>query len=254
MKKKILVFVMMIFAGIILFSSGVTSSAAASASFYSKVRAYGFNISEDYEPIYMSDFKELEKSYYEKDKLNHTTKVVQVLLRNKYDPSIWCFIYRVCTSPLQVRDNGFMGLGSNGDDWYTRKIKTTIQFRDSSYEIINFAPQNKPSTTSGTIGVGLDSNGPSISASVDYNHSELSIVSNTKTALYKYETIYNYSSSIYNTSSYLKGDIYAYGMVMFKHEGVVWIDVEHEIGYFGYWWYGYNESSNACMVRFKNTY
>ncbi len=52
----------------------------------------------------------------------------------------------------------------------------------------------------------------------------------------------------------MKGDIYAYGMVMFKHEGVVWIDVEHEIGYFGYWWYGYNESSNACMVRFKNTY
>ncbi len=51
MKKKILVFVMMIFAGIILFSSGVTSSAAASASFYSKAIAYDFNISEDYEPI-----------------------------------------------------------------------------------------------------------------------------------------------------------------------------------------------------------
>ena len=66
MKKKILVFVMMIFAGIILFSSGVTSSAAASASFYSKARAYGFNISEDYEPIYMSDFKELEAIVFEK--------------------------------------------------------------------------------------------------------------------------------------------------------------------------------------------
>lgn len=253
MKKKILVFVGILFVGIMLFSFGVNSN-AASESFYSKASAYGFNISEDYEPVYMTDFKELESSYYEKDTLNHTTKVVQVLLRNKYDPSIWCFVYRVCASPLQVRYWGVMGIGSHSDNWYNHKIQTTIQFRDSSYEIINYAPQNKPSTTSGTIGVGLDATGPSISASVDYDHSELTIVSNTKTALKKYETIYNYNSDAYHTSNYLAGDVYAYGMVMFRHEGITWIDVEHEIGYYGNNWYGYNESSNACMVRFKNTY
>lgn len=202
----------------------------------------------------MDDFKELEYSYYEKGKLNHQTKVVQVLLRNKYKPNIWCFIYRVSASPLQVRNNGFMGIGSYGDDWYTRKIKTTIQFRDSSYEIINYAPQNEPNKTTGSIGVGLDSSGPSISASVDFFHSDLKIVSNTKSSLYKYETVYNYDSSVFNRNSYLSGDIYAYGMVLFKHDGITWVDVEHEIGYYGYWWYGYNESSSACMVRFNNSY
>lgn len=147
-----------------------------------------------------------------------------------------------------------MGIGSYGDNWYTKKIQTTIKFRNSNYEIINYAPKNEPNTFSGTIGIGLDSNELSISASVDFNHSELSIISNTKTALHTYETIYEFDTSMYKTSNYLKGDIYAYGMVMFKHEGAVWVDAEHTIGYYGSEWYGYNESSEACMVRFKDTY
>lgn len=252
MKKNFLVLVVMLLA-VILFSFGVKSN-ADSISFYSKARSYGFNISEDYEPYYMDDFKELEHSYYEHNTLNHTTKVVQILLRNKYDTSIWCFAYRVCASPLQVRDWGVMGIGSNSDNWYNHKIQTSIQFRDSSYEIINYAPQNEPNKALGNIGVGLDSTGFSISASVDFNHSDLKIVSNTKTALYKYETIYNYESYPWNTNSYLAGDVYAYGMVMFRHIGATWVDVEHEIGYYGSEWYGYHEYEDACMARFQNTY
>lgn len=83
---------MMFFVGFMVFSSGVKSSAATSTSFYTKASAYGFDISEDYEPVYMNDFKQVEYSYYENGKLNHTTKVVQVFLRNKIDPSLWCFI------------------------------------------------------------------------------------------------------------------------------------------------------------------
>ena len=251
MKRKLFILVFLLIC-LFSFPNTIKTEAATEDSFYANASAYGFSISNDYKPIYMEDFKTYDYKYKEKNIVNHVTTLVEVLLQSKSDSSLYCFIYRICASPLQVRNNGFLGIGSCGDNWYNDQIKTTIQFRNENYKIINFAPQNQPSKTTGTIGVGLDKDGPSVSASVDFEHSDLSIVSNTKTALYKYETIYNYNSNLFHVNSYLASDVYAYGMVSFRYNGVVWVDVKHEIKYYGHIWYGSN--SSAGTVVFENTY
>lgn len=57
MNKKIFAIIMMALVWVIYVSCGVNSY-AVSEGFYSKANAYGFNISIDYEPGYMDDFKE----------------------------------------------------------------------------------------------------------------------------------------------------------------------------------------------------
>ena len=157
-------------------------------------------------------------------------------------------MYRVNKSPLQVRNIGFMGINSHSDNWYNHRIKTSLQFIDDSYTIINYAPQNNPPKMTSTIGIGLDSNGPSVSASVSYDHDDLSIISNTKTALRRYETVYNYNSHRHNTNSYLAGDVYAYGMVQFrKTSGIVHLEINHEIQYYGHSWYGYGDVGKSTL-------
>ena len=167
-----------------------------------------------------------------------------MLLRNDNDSSLWCFACRVTTSPLQVRDWGILGINSHSDNWAQKYVRTTIQFRDNSYSILNYAPQNHPSTTTTTIGVGLSLSGPSISASVDFNHTELEVLSNTKTATNTYETVYQFEEF----NSFTKGDYYSYGMVMFRHAGTSWIDVEYEIGYYGDEWYAYTKNPPCTNI------
>ena len=223
---------------------------ASSNSFYANANAYGFNISADYAPIYMNNFQTGRHEYRERNTLNHVTEYVEVLVRSKSDPTLWAFMYRITASPLQVRNNGFLGVNSHSDNWYNHFIKTTIQLRDSNSSIINFAPQNNPPKHTSTIGVGLDSNGPSVS----YDHSQLKVTSNTKTATNTYQTIYRYDSHAFQVNSYLAGDVHAYGILHFRKSGAAWIDVKHEIGYYGHIWYAYNSNSQACNVVFQNTY
>ncbi len=260
MKKKCLFLIMALCITFTLLFSSDKKVSAASDSFYTNATAYGFNISTDYEPYYMDGFRSYSYLYIEKDskgnnpRTQHKTTVVEVLLRNKIDPSIWCYAYRICASPLQNRYNGVFGIGSYGDNWYNRFIKTRVTFRASNYEIINYEPKNAPSQTTGSIGVGLDGSGPSISASVDFNHNDLTIESNTSSASLVYETIYKYNSHVGNTNSYLGGDVYAYGLYVFRKNGSAYIDVSHNIGYYGHVWYGYNSSTEACNVSFNQSY
>jgi hypothetical protein len=180
------------------------------------------------------------------------------LLRNVNDSSLWIYCYRILLSPNQVRNHGFLGIGSDSDDWYNHFAKTTIKFRSTDYTILDFAPQNEPPKSTTTIGVGAnvgtDGVGFSCSASVSYDHSDLTVNSYTNTGNRIYSTEYYYDSNAYNTNTYLANDVYAYGMVSFKKSGVVWLDISHEIGYYGFWYYGYFSSSSACNVKFSYTY
>ena len=245
MKRKFIVVISTCFMISLCLIFGTKCKAADKSVFISDANAYGFYISSDFTPYKTDGFETFQYIYEEKNTVNYETDIVHVLLRNDNDPSLWCYLYRVTTSPLQVRYWGFIGFGSHSDDWSTKKVRTTINFNDG-YNIINYAPQNSPRKETRSIGVGFGVDGPSISASVNYDHNELTVTSNTKTASNKYETVYDFNG--YN--SFTKGDYYSYGMVMFKHIGEASIDVEYEVGYYGNGWYKYH--TYAPSTHFYN--
>ena len=206
----------------------VCSSADGYDAFYAEATGLGFSISRDYKPIFMwgrnlnpngqEDIKTLiRKDSIEKkakEKLENVTTFYDILLYNVHNPSIYCYAYKVISEPKQPGRNwGFMGIGSYGDDFVQDNIKITIDF-PKSYEILSYVPINAPDTWTMTMGVGLSSDRPDVSASVSYNHIDLTIISRTSTYDCYYEAEYDFDES--KRSDYMKHEVATFGMILFK--------------------------------------
>lgn len=180
----------------------------------------------------------------------HYTAVYEVLVRSQSNPNCYAFVYKIVTSPYQERNWGVLGIGSYGNNYFNYDIKTNISFPYSSeqYTITDYEPKNSPAKSTSTIGVGLDSSGPSISASVSFDHSELSVISNTRSG----DKIYNTYYKIRGASNYVNGEISSYGMVMFYTTNTVWIDVNHEIQYEQQ--VGFDKTTSAGYVNISHRY
>ena len=186
-------------------------------SFHSFASFLDFSIPSNFYPVHVSNDVEpngwhyQERGYYEQGKLNHFSKVYDALLKSSDDLDTYLYCYRVTLDPYQVRDLGFLGIGSNSDDWALYELETTVSFQKTisfgpqnipEYEIINYAPLNEPSQWTETIGFsyGASASGPnvSISASVNFNHSELTVKSGTKTGQPLYKTTYSFRRPLHS--------------------------------------------------------
>lgn len=238
-----------------VFVSPSLNQAQASASsidtFRANASAYGFSIDECWSPVWMDDLQTYSYPYYEGgNHLQFQTDVQQVLLRHRDSSNLYCFAYRVVMSPCQPgRYWGFLGIGSYGDDWYSKQLVTTIQFRSEKYHILDWAPQNVSQTYSGTIGIeaGYPS-GITVGASVDFSSSDLTYSSHTNVALNKYETVYNIDVSAIHLPDISKYSSVYYGFVSFSCDETVWVDVTHKLTYAGYWY------DPARVVTYSYTY
>lgn len=180
-----------------------------------------------------------EEEYKEKSIINHYTTLDDVLLVSKYNSNIYAYIYKVTFTPYQVRDYGFFGIGSSGDNWFFRSLVSECEL-PSTYRIIDYSPKNTPESWTESIGgsFGLDSGGTisaQISCSTSYNVSELEIESNS-TYMNKFKT--NYID--YKCSKYTKNSTCFYGMFVFQTSAGQKpnIVVKHTCQYFGQAYYG----------------
>lgn len=222
-----------LFVAVVLSALGTLGTICSNAAdgynaFYVEVEALGFSISRDYKPGFLwdknpdsSSQEEIKKFLrkdeirnYAKDKLENVTTFYDMLLYNIYNPSIYCYAYKVISEPKQPGRNwGFMGIGSYGDDFVQDNIKITIDF-PKNFELLSYIPVNNPNTWTTSAGVGLSSDGFQISAQVSYNHSELTIISRTSTADCYYEAEYDFDES--KRSEYMKHEVATFGMILFK--------------------------------------
>jgi hypothetical protein len=149
-----------------------------SAKFKSDCALYGFEISEQWYPYDGTSF--VKKSIPREDQgyLQYQTDIQQVLLQNAYNPNVFSVVYRVVTSPVARRYYGVMGIGSHSDTWYTRKVNSSVNL-GSDRRLGQWAPKNEQAEFSGTLGISVDSKGPSISTSVNFNFSQLEVISRT---------------------------------------------------------------------------
>lgn len=220
-KRFVLLFVVVAL-GIIAFRTEVY--AADNPQFRADSLTYGFHISDSYEPVYMDNFKKITHSLYKNGNLAGYTEIHQVFLRVKGTTNNYAFAYRVISSPQYV--------------YAQRRVKTTSVLRDL-HELGYWAPQNQPNRTTGSIGVGLDSSGPSIQASVDFNHDELTVISRSSVATDVYETEYDFNRNAWEVfwgtaSEYMKNDVISFGMFTFTTSSTAWVDISHTIRYTNY--------------------
>lgn len=223
----------------------------AATEFSVEAAACGFNIDDDFQPKYMKNNTIQFDDYYRNIKGDkHYTAYYQVLVQSKSNPEIYAFVYKIITSPSQLRNWGFCGIGSYGNNYFNYDVKTTITFpyNEESIQILDYYPKNSPSKSTTSIGLGIDSSGPSISASVSYDHSELNVISNTRTG----EDLYSTHFKIRGYSNYAKGEIHSYGMLLFKSTATVWIDVKHQIQYEQQ--VGWDKTTDAGYVEFNCRY
>lgn len=243
-------------------------------SFHSFGLALDINVPESFYPVHVTNAVEpngwhhKEYRYYEQGKLNHYSQVYDALLKSSEDSDVYLYCYRVTLDPYQVRDWGFLGIGSNSDDWALYELETTVNFQKTisfgpqntpEYEILNYAPKNNPSQYTGSIGfsVGMDSSGPSasISASVDYNHNELTVTSGTTIGQPFYKTNYVFRPyGISGYTQYLRHSVYCYGMVMFRYCYNVKLVVKHKIQYVGTAYYQLTGDAGKANLSYNLIY
>lgn len=236
-------------------------------SFASFATDLGFSIPSFFNPVHVSNDVEpngwhfKKYMYEENNKPNHYSEVYDALLQSSIDNDSYLYCYRVTMDPYQARDYGFFGIGSNGDNWALSSLVTTVEFQKTisfgsqntpEYQIINFTPQNQPAHWNSTIGFdfGIDNSGASasVSASVSYDHSELKVSSGTKIGQPFYKTTYSFNpqnGKVY--TSYLRGVVYLYGMVLFRYHYNVKLIVKHNIRYYGIEWYKYADAGKATF-------
>ncbi|CCV63621.1 hypothetical protein BN85400440 [Alteracholeplasma palmae J233] len=251
-KRTFLIMLGLVTAITVAFSTNQTQAITV---FQTNASALGFSIADEYAPIYMSGFKEEEfERNLPGDK--HYTLVHQVLMRNSVDPSLHAVAYRVLTSPKQLREWGFIGFGSYGNNYSNYDVHTTITFPNEKhlYSILDYTPRNQPSSSTVGISVGMSVSGPSVSASTSFNHRELNVYSDTSTSDKVYKTRYQYRSGIWdiNSTKYLDGEINSYGMLIFRKPGVVWVNIKHMIQYEQQ--VGSNKRTSAGLVHFNSRY
>ncbi|MCH3909022.1 MAG: hypothetical protein LKE31_01440 [Bacilli bacterium] len=225
--------------------STIKRAAATYDPFKAHCQAYGFSINDNWAPVYMSDFMDYAYTCKERDEVNYEIDIDQVFLKNVYANDTYAFAYRVVISPRQVRHFGFLGIDSYGDNWYVSGLKTTVNLRQY-HHLTDWAPENNPQRTTGSIGIGLDSTGPSISALVNFEANELTVQSESSVAESKYLTKY----SVTGTGTYAANAIKFYGFYTFIVESghPAWVDVTHECGLYGSAWY------HERTETYSNTY
>jgi len=195
--------------------------------FYEDCMAYGFTVDKNvWIPAstksagaistsqYAREFYKYSYQYKDNGILNYQSDFAYAALRSKSSSKIYGIIYRAILSPLQPgRNIGLFGIGSYGDNWYARGVDTKIEFANG-YQMESWAPQNSPSKTTGTIGVGLDSNDFSITASVNFAASELKVTSKSNYATNVYQTVYTVSGY----GDYAANSVVFYGMAIARSE------------------------------------
>lgn len=158
------------------------------------------------------------------------------MLRNNNNSEAFAVAYRVVTSPVGRRYNGILGIGSHSDTWYTRKIKTTVDIPDYN-TIGQWVPKNQHDNYSGSLGIEIGSSGGSISANVNYNESQLNVISRTNVATNHYETefeiIGNNNYNLYSAEYF--GFFTILGPVSYE---LMSLSLTHEITYFGSQYFG----------------
>lgn len=176
--------------------------------------ALGFSLSKNNIPLYINGTT-IRKTFYEvrrKDKLEHHTTFFDFIVMNEDNPHILIYAYKIITKPYQPGRNwGFMGIGSYGDDFLQDQVHVTIDF-NKNISLLNHAPKNKPSQVGSSIGVSYGTSGFSVSASADYTHSQLNIISRSSIANNQYDVLYDFDES--NWTAYTTNEVESFGMVV----------------------------------------
>lgn len=203
--------------------------------FRGECTAFGFAISDKWIPYGMDEFAEMSYPSYDNKILQYQTDIQQIFLRYKDTTNVFGFIYRIVQSPQQPgRYGGFFGIGSYGDNWYARGVKTSITLR-TGYTLTDWAPENSPSKTTTSIGVSGGDSGLGISAAISFDHSELEVISRTNVPVKHYETEYVVSGR----TVYSKYSIKYYGMLTFMtNASIAYVDVKHESTFEGVEYHG----------------
>lgn len=109
--------------------------------FKAHCHAYGFKIDNCWSPYKMKDFNVTSKNEIDQtNTTNYTIQIVEVLLKNKYYTDTYAYAYRAVISPKQVRDWGFMGIGSHGDDWHITGETTSVKLRKGN-NLADWSPE-----------------------------------------------------------------------------------------------------------------
>src|SRR5690606_25990431 len=154
---------MLYFKRLLLLILGITTVVVMSnhvvyaSPFTSQAAAYGFNISEDYDGY--TTILQTDYYYYEQRTLNHFTRVNEVLAYNTQVNNIYGYMYKVITEPYQVRNWGFLGIGSHSDNWRQHEVDVNVYLLNYPGEILQWAPENNPSIYTTNIGVGYGTSG-----------------------------------------------------------------------------------------------
>jgi hypothetical protein len=136
------------------------------------------------------------------------TSLQYVLLRDVRVTNSYIFVYRVGMQPQNNKQYG-------GIEWLNYSQDTRAWLPNTAH-INQYAPQNLPGTTSGTIGVSGGTSGLDVSASIDWTKDELNIWSSTNLATRLFATHYEYRKvGEMDYSTYLRGTVFSYGMIAF---------------------------------------
>ena len=218
--------------------------------FIADCEVLGFNVGSDW-GLYMYSDREEEDAgfnwshkvdeYKEAGILNFSTEFKAAFLQNLRKPTYYALIFRVMCSPLQCRYNGFLGIGSHGDDWSFRSFHSKCVIDGAMIE--NWAPENAPQSGTATfnagINIGKESAGE-IGFSMSCAWSELKFSSNTNAAAQRYES--TWSDGYY--SNYTKNSSKYYGAFAFEHKGEPTVHLYQTVEYYGNSYYHKTKSSS----------
>lgn len=217
------------------------------SEFDSYCSAFGITVGSDWWPIVTGGFKHVFKSYSEKNELNYQTDVYATILGNLQNSSYYTVLYRVITSPRQVRNWGVLGIGSHGDNWSFRQliVNGTFEGANEGYmshpvDLLNWTPQNNPQSWTETeeMSFSMEPNA-SISYSISYPNSELQITSQTNVAMYNYRTTFLDTS----ISDYTKNSACFTGAFTFKSITLgTYVTLDIDATYYGEY-YGYTRDN-----------
>ncbi|MGM9813541.1 MAG: hypothetical protein ACI32C_01325 [Candidatus Enteromonas sp.] len=182
-------------------------------SFEAGCAAYGFHYSTDWTPVKTTGFACWFEPVYDTEELQYETDIHAILLRSKSAWNVYCYAYRVTQTAYQPgRDPGFFGIGSHGDNWYSRGVRVTAQLsQDYHYTMTNHSPENAPKSGSYNVGVSFGTSGFQVEDAQQVVLDELEIVDHTKEATGLFDMDYVVSGF----GNYSANTLHFYGMILF---------------------------------------
>jgi len=234
--------------------------ASAYSGFYGAAESYGFEIGRKWVPVKTTvtggiNPKRLSSyiwndtyQYYDNGILNFQVDIHQFLLKYSSE-NIYSYMYRADLSPQHPgRNNGFMGIGSYGDNWYSHAMATSAYNLLNGASITNWLPKNKPSSSVTNVGFSIGADGVSVSFANEMTHSELSVSSETNLATNVYGVRYQMNFESYS-DDYLKNDSYVryssvyYGGFVFRSNSYISpsvkiMDIKHSSTFYGALYHG----------------